>query len=341
MSENKESTAHRYVLILTTEMAKDPDKFREWNAKMLAYSRKKKVEIYFKSDISIPALTAITASNASADDIKVFDDHQEAYDILIHRTTGVPFAFVCKETNAYKAYTKLTDKYQPKQESDLIRLTNEFNKCVLEDTDEDPDVFFIRLDNLNERFTAIKAEYTKKDHELKAHLLVSLPDDYDIVLTVISGKKAGYSYEDMKEKIQEYWKVNFEQDTTTKKKSHLALATQTRGNGSNWKNFKGTCNKCGKQGHKAVDCWSKKTGNGGGGQGGRQGGNGSDNRKCYNCNKIGHISRNCPAKKANEQGMFCGVTSTAALCERTQEVTYEPMDVTMDVHCEAFSDEYN
>ena len=24
------------------------------------------------------------------------------------------------------------------------------------------------------------------------------------------------------------------------------------------KKFKGTCNKCGKQGHKGADCWSKK-----------------------------------------------------------------------------------
>ncbi len=64
---------------------------------------------------------------------------------------------------------------------------------------------------------------------------------------------------------------------------------------NSWKKFKGTCNSCGIQGHKAVDCRR--------GQFPKAAGSGTkttsipnNKGKCYTSSKIGHYSRECPNK---------------------------------------------
>jgi hypothetical protein len=50
-----------------------------------------------------------------------------------------------------------------------------------------------------------------------------------------------------------------------------------------WRKFKGNCNYCGTQGHKAVDCFEKKSSSGINSK--------KENRKCFNCNVKGNITR--------------------------------------------------
>jgi hypothetical protein len=66
------------------------------------------------------------------------------------------------------------------------------------------------------------------------------------------------------------------------------------------KRFKGDCQKCGKQGHKAADCCS------GGGNEKSSGGGGDRNKDvlCYGCNEKGHHARDHSNKKKNECGLF-------------------------------------
>jgi hypothetical protein len=77
------------------------------------------------------------------------------------------------------------------------------------------------------------------------------------------------------------------------------------------KKFKGICNKCGKQGQKGPDCWSKKEG-GSSGKKTEGGGGGADKRTCFKCKKPGHIKGNCLEIKKNKDtedtGMFLGMT---------------------------------
>jgi hypothetical protein len=72
------------------------------------------------------------------------------------------------------------------------------------------------------------------------------------------------------------------------------------------KRFKGDCRKCGKQGHKAANCWSGGAGSGGQNRDSSQAGH--QNRKCYRCNKIGHIAANCPDKN-RETGLVAYVAT--------------------------------
>ena len=74
--------------------------------------------------------------------------------------------------------------------------------------------------------------------------------------------------------------------------------------------FSGACHNCGKIGHRAADCWTKKPNH-----------NEQSNQKqdrsirCHNCNKVGHRARDCP----NREGAFrfecpCG-NEYSGLCE--------------------------
>jgi hypothetical protein len=82
----------------------------------------------------------------------------------------------------------------------------------------------------------------------------------------------------------------------------------TKGN-SNWKKFKGTCRKCGKIGHKGLDCRS---------DGGKMKG------KCFGCGQEGHYKRDChkkEEKKADETstGTFVGMLWWRTIKEQESE----------------------
>jgi hypothetical protein len=61
--------------------------------------------------------------------------------------------------------------------------------------------------------------------------------------------------------------------------------------------WKGKCNKCGKQGHKAVDCRSNgaRANKDKAGKGGKQ-----FDGKCHYCQKTGHHASNCFKKKREQ-----------------------------------------
>jgi len=121
---------------------------------------------------------------------------------------------------------------------------------------------------------------------------------YQAVITSLNGKigKKDFDDKDFYSEIIGYYemfiepfKSRFEQEGKTER--HLALYTPTGGSqrGKPWKKFKGKCNKCGKQGHKARDCYAGK--NDEDGKSGKK-----FSGKCYNCNKFGHRSSECPKK---------------------------------------------
>ena len=113
----------------------------------------------------------------------------------------------------------------------------EFQQCKLESKSVDPDEWFVKLDEINERLDAIGTNYRKKDYKLKAHLLSSLPEGYEDVKTKISRKEDTFTVEEIEEEIKDKWDRDFAQDSKTKGKN-LALNVKNKGKG---KKFKSKC----------------------------------------------------------------------------------------------------
>jgi Zinc knuckle len=70
--------------------------------------------------------------------------------------------------------------------------------------------------------------------------------------------------------------------------------------GKHWKKFKGFFKNCGIQGHKVVNCTREK--------GSSEIRVQRETRKCYNCNKVGHLAKDCIKKSTDTAFVGCILT---------------------------------
>jgi hypothetical protein len=243
---------------------------------------------------------------ATAEDKKLFKDNSLGVSLLTLSTTKISFGLVTKANgNAFDAVCLLNKKWAPTGQKDLVALQGLWKKCVLESASSDPTAWFIEIGLLNARFEAIDPNCAKKEWELKAHVLENLPEGYENIVPLL--KNVEHDFEGFEEVITDHWTSTL-QGVAKGKDSEMALTAFAS------KKFKGTCNHCGKQGHKVTDCWKKngKDGNKGTDAKKKDWSGQPDTRKCYNCDTIGHISRNCPKKKESAQCVeeFVGVVDS-------------------------------
>jgi hypothetical protein len=92
-----------------------------------------------------------------------------------------------------------------------------------------------------------------------SHIFSKLPVSYSEFIT--SQKTKGIqntSVEDIKDGLEEYWKRKIKTSTKTTETEEKALSvTDGKPKGKSGGRFKGTCNYCGKPGHKAIDCFRR------------------------------------------------------------------------------------
>ena len=301
----------------------------------MAIANTKGFKFVYMSQQVIPSDTAVTESGATEEEKLLHKRNSNAIDLLIMSTSGISYGLVEKANgDAFVALKNLDAKWEPKQAEDLTELQKEFTGCVLDGTKEDPDLWWDRIYQFQQKFTSIGEKYTKEEFELKAHVLGNLPKEYISVITVLSISGAQVSYDDVCREVTKHWQQNFK-SSAGKKDAH-ALNTEYKKKFTPKNKFKGTCTKCGKYGHKGADCWADKSG----AKSGSDGGSGRpEGRKCYKCQKFGHIAKDCTTKKEEEQVHFVGsldfISSAASIPTLEGKGRSMPMKKRVSVHAAA------
>jgi len=299
--------------------------YDEWKFKTLALIRKKGWGVIFEdTSVAIPTEAEATAADATDEVKALYKANSEAYDQILMGCSGVPLGLVRRgQGDARSALEYLDMKYSNKTEADLTQLLNAFTNCKLESITDDPDKWFLQLDSLNEKLRQINVDYAKREYEIKAQMLGSLPPGYEDVRTKISGNETSFSVADIEREIRDKWKREYFKADDGKKDKNVAMNVERQGQGPQGKKhykkpFKGRCRKCGKQGHKASECKSDKKG------------------VCFQCGEDGHFARNCPKKGgqgANSgTGMFVGMTECVLTAPRDSNVQEFLMDSGASCH---------
>ena len=285
--------------------------WHEWSVKTTALAKTKGFRNAYFKDTKPCNDEHYESDKATKAEKAIYEANDKAYQLLIMSCSGIAFGLVNqaktdehRDGDAFMAWTNLTNRYAPNATSDLIQISTDFNRCGMKSNRIDPDEWFIQLDLLRHRMTAIDPAFAKKDEELIAHIIANLPSEYSEVITVVEGMDK-ITLSEVKAKIRAFYKRKFKSEKAPTKEKELALFAGQ---------FKGNCRSCGKQGHKAAECRSKPTKNEKDRDGSNKNRDGvGKNIKCYNCNKFaGHLSKDCPEKrkdkgKAPEHGMFVGM----------------------------------
>ena len=165
---------------------------------------------------------------------------------------GVGFSIVANartaelpEGDCAKAYKALKAMFAPGTVAERMDLEKDFRNCVLKSAKTEPDVWFNELEGIRFRLGTLGSSID--EDTILAHLLNSLPKDYGSLqqaqrslLEIETETVRHVTVESLKRAIRNAYK---DMKSTSKDPEEAFFA----------KKFKGTCNKCGKQGHKGPD----------------------------------------------------------------------------------------
>ena len=222
------------------------------------------------------------------------------------QTTEWPSGLAC---NVIK---QLFEKYEPKDTVSLLDMNHLKQIIGLTNTQGNRQELF-------EQTAAIENQFKMEipEAEKVAMVIEKLPVEYQSVLTAEMRKEGiGIISSHIESAAFQHWRAMYglfasnpiidNDTTTTESNKEVALAA-----------FKGTCNRCGKHGHKEAECYSKQHINGqalGAKQGTsnpqqqneqKQNAKGQSKTRfkgtCNYCSKYGHKEADCQKKKADEK----------------------------------------
>ena len=299
-----------------------------WEEKFLSRARRKGFKEILLGKISIKTETehlALTDAGQIKDSTEKREKNATAFEELVlsidtNTTKGrVAFKLVksCKNSDypdghAFKAWTKLINKFVPKSAPSLLKLKRAFNRSKLTSTSKDPDEWITDLEDLREKLENMTPSHTMTDNDLIIHILNNLPKEYEIDVTNMEDRIGASSNALEIDEVRAKLSLRFERLNEDEDKEDNDEEQETAYYSGG---FKGKCYKCGTFGHKASDC-KKKTD-------GENSGN-SNGKSCKYCKKQGHDISECRILKKkkqqeNEQGGMA--MTTHEICNRASTFT--------------------
>jgi hypothetical protein len=237
------------------------DDWEQWNKKTLSLCRRGKYRRSLTTNLA--AIYALETDDDEKE--KLAKVNADTYDHLMLSLNGTEFGIVSNaiskefpQGDANAAWKLLFDKFEPSEKEDLAKIEQDWASCHMVDKDFDNiDDWFHAISPLQERLRAIDEQYIKKDFQVLAHLFNGLDEeifsDFKNIYRMDYATK--FSVESFKKILHAYYSAT---------KRTKSKGGQGKTNHAFYqKQFKGTCRKCGKYGHKAADCRS-----GGGSPGG-------------------------------------------------------------------------
>ena len=266
----------------------DADQFLPWRHRMSAYvcsiypELRDVLEWCEERDKSISTEELNTTFGEEADEIdripKLFDKSVELSSALQMVTAKEPFAIVINcQTNGFEAWRRLTKRYDPATSSrkrSMLKSVISPQKQKLENLPQAIEEWLDAIAFYEKRKDA-SGNRTKIPEDIKTAALESmLPQDLEAHVQLNQSKFSGF--DDLLEEVTRYVEhrtgKSLKSFSTTQAAGKDALGdpmdVSSVGKGHQGKGqqkgtkFLGTCNNCGKQGHKAVDCWQPQKGKG-------------------------------------------------------------------------------
>ena len=266
----------------------DADQFLPWRHRMSAYvcsiypELRDVLEWCEERDKSISTEELNATFGEEADEIdrvpKLFDKSVELSSALQMVTSKEPFAIVINcQTNGFEAWRRLTRRYDPAPSSrkrSMLKTVISPQKQKLENLPQAIEEWLDAIASYEKRKDA-SGNRTKIPEDIKTAALESmLPQDLEAHVQLNQSKFSGF--DDLLEEVTRYVEhrtgKSLKSFSTTQAAGEDALGdpmdVSSVGKGHQGKGqqkgtkFLGTCNNCGKQGHKAVDCWQPQRGKG-------------------------------------------------------------------------------
>ena len=259
-----------------------------WSEKFLARAKRKGYKKLLQGKEEVPKENEIGSDSAKK---KLAELNEEAFEDIIlsinhtSKQGKVTFSLVknCKtseypEGNCKLAWDRLVAKYTPKTAPSLLKLKKKFANSKLESIDVYPNEWITKLESLQNDMDNICLSTKMSDQDFLIHILNNLPEEYDVVLDGLESRlmldesdKNKLTIKDVQDKLNNRYERLNERD---KHIEEIAMYTKTQ--------YKGLCTKCGKYGHKGIQC--------------------PDEKQCWKCGEKGHMVKDCKKredKKAN------------------------------------------
>jgi len=153
------------------------------------------------------------------------------------------------EGDAHLAWTRLTNKFEPKTKANLIKIKREFTECRLWNCETDPDDWIKDLINLRRKLEILGNSMSELD--LIIHILHNLPPEYENTVEILENELENDAL--YLEKLKDKLRCKFERlnKDGTKGRNEKALVSGFK------TKYKGLCTNCGKYGHRGRDCKGK------------------------------------------------------------------------------------